>query len=148
VLSNLAIEHPVHVDMLNLDGTSGGLNADEHPAIDRQVRHAPVCAAVSASDDDPLTFRDRVQNHQPSIGEISFNLSEHHPHASTPYLSPVILAVLSEVAGCGVEVAPIERVVRLFDYAPVSLGNVQGMYSIAAREGFPTPSRSATGQAF
>jgi hypothetical protein len=126
VLSNLAIEHPVHVDMLNLEGAPSGLNADEHPAIDRKTRHPSVCAAVSASDNDPLTFRDRVQNRKPRFGEICFNLSQHHPHASTTYLSPMILAVLSEAASCGVEVAAIECIVKLFDYAPVGLCNVQG----------------------
>jgi hypothetical protein len=125
VLSNLAIEHPVHVDVLSLKGTSGGLHAEQHPAIDRKARHAPVRSAVSASDNHPLAFRDRVQNHQPSIGEVSFNFSQHHPHAITPYLSPVVLAVLSEAARCGVEVAAIERIVKLFDYAPVGLCNVQ-----------------------
>ena len=34
VLSDLAIEHPIHVDVLNLEGAPGGLHAHEHSAID------------------------------------------------------------------------------------------------------------------
>lgn len=34
VLSDLAIEHPVHVDMLNLESAPGGLHTHEHSAID------------------------------------------------------------------------------------------------------------------
>jgi hypothetical protein len=112
--------------MLNLEGAPGRLHAYQHPAIDRKARHATVCAAVSASDNDPLAFRDRVQNRKPRFGEICFNLSQHYPHASTTYLSPMILAVLSEAASCGVEVAAIKCIVKLFDYAPIGLCNVQG----------------------
>jgi hypothetical protein len=137
VLSNLAIKHPVHVDVLGLEGTSGEPRPDQEPTIDREARHPPVRPAVSASDNDPLFFRNGIQNRQPCIWEISFNLSQNRPYASTPYLSPVVLAVLSEAAGCSIEVAAIERVVKLFDYAPVSLGNVQGI-SLASAEDYPS----------
>jgi hypothetical protein len=50
VLSNPAIEHPIHVDVLNLERPPGGLDTDQHPAIDRKLRRALVRAAVSASD--------------------------------------------------------------------------------------------------
>jgi hypothetical protein len=37
VLSDLAIEHPIHVDVLNLKGAPGRLHTDEHSAIDRKA---------------------------------------------------------------------------------------------------------------
>jgi hypothetical protein len=40
-----------------------------------------VRPAVTASDNDPLALRDRVQNRQPRIGKVGLNLSEHLPHA-------------------------------------------------------------------
>jgi len=36
VLSDLAIEHPIHVDVLNLESAPGGLHTHEHSAIDRK----------------------------------------------------------------------------------------------------------------
>jgi hypothetical protein len=37
VLSDLAIEHPIHVDVLNFESAPGGLRANEHSAIDRKA---------------------------------------------------------------------------------------------------------------
>jgi hypothetical protein len=37
VLSDLAIEHPIHVDVLNFESAAGGLHANEHSAIDRKA---------------------------------------------------------------------------------------------------------------
>jgi hypothetical protein len=37
VLSDLAIDHPIHVDVLNLERAPGGLHTNEHSAIDRKA---------------------------------------------------------------------------------------------------------------
>jgi hypothetical protein len=37
VLSDLAIEHPRHVDVLYLESAPGGLHTNEHSAIDRKA---------------------------------------------------------------------------------------------------------------
>ena len=37
VLSDLAIEHPIHVDVLNLESATRGLHAHEHSAIHRKA---------------------------------------------------------------------------------------------------------------
>jgi hypothetical protein len=37
VLGDLAIEHPIHVDMLNLKNAPSGLHTNEHSAIDRKA---------------------------------------------------------------------------------------------------------------
>jgi len=126
VLGNLAIEHPVHVDVPNLDGAPGGRHADQHPTIDRKVRRASVRAAVSASKNEPLALGDTVQNRQSRIGKVGLNLSQHCPHASTPYLSAMVSAVLGEAAWRCFEVASVERLVKLFGNAPIGLGSVQG----------------------
>ena len=54
MLGYLAIDHPTHVDVLDLKGATGGLHANQHPAIDRKARRAPVRAAVNAPENDPL----------------------------------------------------------------------------------------------
>jgi len=69
---------------------------------------------------------------QPRVWEVDLNLSQHCPHASTPHLSAMILAVLGEAACCRVEVAAIERFIELFGDAPIGLGNVQGSSPAAA----------------
>jgi len=125
VLSYLAIEHSIHVDMLNLEGAPGRLHADQHPAIDRRVRRASVRAAVSASKNEPLGLGDRIQNRQSRIGEVRLNFSKHFPHASTPYLSAMVSAVFGEAPCCRVEVASIERLVKLFGYSQVAVRRVQ-----------------------
>jgi hypothetical protein len=132
VLSDLAIEHSIHVDVLNLESAPGGLHTDEHSAIDRKARRTPVGSAVSASYNDPLALRDRVQRRQPRVWEVGLNLSQHCSHAISPYLSAMILAVLREVACCRVEVAAIERLIELFGDAPIDLGEVQGSPPVAA----------------
>lgn len=81
-------------------------------------------SAIGASDNDPLTFRDGVQRRQPRVWEVGLNLSQPCPHASTPYPSAMILAVLREAACCRVEVAAIERLIELFSDAPIGLGSV------------------------
>ena len=83
-------------------------------------------SAISASDNDPLALRDRVQHSQPRVWEVGLNLSQHCPHAGTPYLSAMILAVLGEAVCCRVEVAAIERLIALFGDAPIGLSNAQG----------------------
>ena len=118
------------MDVLNLERAPGGLHADQHSAIDRKVRRASVRAAVTASDNNPLALCHRVQNRQPRIGKVGLNLSEHLPHARTSDLSAMIPAVLREAAGCRVEVAAIERLVKLLGCSPVGLGNVQGSCSL------------------
>ena len=90
-----------------------------------EATNTPV-AAISASDNDPLTLCDRVQRRQPRVCEVDLNLSQHCPHASTPYLPAIVLAVLGETACCRVEVAAIERLIEWFGDAPVGFGNVQG----------------------
>jgi hypothetical protein len=84
----------------------------------------PVGSAIRASDNDPLALRDRVRRRQPRVSGVDLNLSQHCPHASTPYLSAMILAVLGEAACCRVEIAAIERLIELFGDAPIGLGNV------------------------
>ncbi len=126
VLGYLAIEHPIHVGVLDLEGAPGGLHTNQHPAINWKVRHSQVGTAVSASDKDPLALRDRVQSRQPRVGEIGLDLSQHSPHARTPHLSAVISAVLGEAACCCVEVAAIERLIEFFGYSPTGLCDVQG----------------------
>jgi len=37
VLGDLAIEHPIHVDMLNLENAPSGLHTNELSAIDRKA---------------------------------------------------------------------------------------------------------------
>jgi hypothetical protein len=37
VPSDFAIEHPIHVDVLNFESAPGGLHAHEHSAIDRKA---------------------------------------------------------------------------------------------------------------
>ena len=37
VLSDLAIEHPIHMDVLNLESAPGGLHTNEHSTIDRKA---------------------------------------------------------------------------------------------------------------
>jgi hypothetical protein len=59
-----------------------------------------VGSAVSASDNDALALRNRVQRCQPRVWEVGLNLSQHCPHAISPYLSAMILAVLCEAACC------------------------------------------------
>ena len=90
VLGYLATEHPIHVDVLNLERAPRGLHADQHPAIDRKLRRAPVRAAVCATDDDPLSLSDGVESRQPRVGEVGLNLSEHLPHVSTSDLSAMV----------------------------------------------------------
>jgi anti-sigma-K factor RskA len=126
VLDYFATEHPIHVDVLNLEGASGGLHADQHSTIDREARRAEVRAAVSAAENDPLALCDRVQSRQPRIGEVGSNLSQHFPHASTPYLSAMVSAVIGEAACSRVEVAAIESVVKLHGYTPIGIDSVQG----------------------
>jgi hypothetical protein len=126
VFGNLAIEHTIHVDVLNLERPPGGLHADQHPAIDRKLRRASVRAAVTASDDDPLALRDRVQNRQPRIREVGLNLSQHRPHASTPHLSAMVSAVLGKATCCRIAVAAIKRLVKLLGYSTVGFGGVHG----------------------
>ena len=104
------------MDVLDLERAPGGLHADQHPAIDREVRRAPVRAAVRASDNDLLALRDRVQNRQPGIGEVCLDLSQHFPYANAPHLSAVVPAVFGEAACCRVEVAAIERLMELVGY--------------------------------
>jgi hypothetical protein len=104
VLGNLAIEHPIHVHVLNLESAPGRLHADEHPSVNRKVRRASVRAAVGASDNHPLALANRVQSRQPRVGEVGFNLSQHCPYASTPHLPTVVSTVLGEAACCRVEV--------------------------------------------
>jgi len=36
VLGDLAIDYPIHVDVLNLESAVGGVHAYEHSAIDRK----------------------------------------------------------------------------------------------------------------
>jgi len=129
VLGNLAVEHPIHVHVLNLESAPGGSDTDQHSAIDRKVRRASVRAAVSASDNDPLVLGDRVQNRQQCIGEVGFNLSQHLPHASTTHLSPMVPAVLGKAACRCVKLAAIECLVELFGYAPIGLCDVHGSLS-------------------
>jgi hypothetical protein len=126
VLNDLAIEHPIHVHMLNLESATRGLHPHEHSAIHGKVRGTFVCAAVSASKNHPLALGYRVQRRQPRVGEVGLNLSQHSPHASTPYISAMILAILGEAAYCCVEVAAIECFMELFGDAPIGFGNVQG----------------------
>jgi hypothetical protein len=126
VLGYLAFEDAIHMDVLNLEGAPGGLHADQHPAIDRKARHAPVRTAVCASDNDPLALGNRVQNRQARVGEVGLNFRQHFPHASTPYLSAVVSAVLGEAARRRVEVTKIERFVELFGYSQVGSGDCQG----------------------
>jgi hypothetical protein len=122
VLSDFAIEHPIHVHVLNLEAAPGRLHTDEHSAIDRKVWRTPVGATIRASDNDPLALRKRVQRRELRLREVGLDLSQHRPHASTPNLSAVILAVLGEVARCRVEVAAIERLIEFFGDAPIGLG--------------------------
>jgi hypothetical protein len=61
------------------------------------------------------------------------------PHATTPYLSAVILAILGEAACGRVEVAAIERLIELFGDAPIGLGNVQGSPPVAAWDSADLP---------
>jgi hypothetical protein len=126
VLSDLAIEHTIHVDMLNLESAPGGLHAHEHSAIDRKVRGAFVRATLGASKNHPLALRDRVERRKIRVWEVGFDLCQHHPHARSPYLFAMILAVLREATCCCVEIAAIERFMKLFRDALIRLGNVQG----------------------
>lgn len=66
--------------------------------------------------------------------EVGLNLSQHHPHASTPYLSAMILTVIREAACRSVEVSAIERLIELFGHAPIGLGDVQGSPPTAAKD--------------
>jgi hypothetical protein len=91
-----------------------------------------VGSAISASDNDPLALRDRVHRSQPRVWEVGLNLSQHHPHASPPYFSAMILAILGEITSRRVEVAAIERFMELFGDAPIRLRSVQGSPPIAA----------------
>jgi hypothetical protein len=53
---------------------------------------------VTASHDNPIIFRHGIQNHQPDIGEVGRNLSEHFSYASTSYLPAVVPAILGEAS--------------------------------------------------
>ena len=132
MLGDLAIAHPIHVDVLNLEGATRGLNTNEHSAIDRKARRTSVGSAVGASDHDPLALRDTIQRCQLRVWEVGLNFSQHCPHASTPYLSAMILAVVGEAACRRVEVATIERLIELFGDEPIGLRSVQGKSPVAA----------------
>ena|SRR5487761_326472 len=77
-----------HVDVLNLEGASGGLHTYQHPAIDWKTPHASVGTAVSASKNDPLTLGHRVQNRQSRVGENGFNLFQRCLLSGTSILAP------------------------------------------------------------
>ena len=126
MLRDLAVAHPVHVDVLNLESATRGLYPHEHSAVYRKARHAMVGSAVGASDNDPLAFSDGVQRRQLRVWEVGLYLSQHCSHASPPHLSAVVLAVLGEAACRRIEVAAIERLIELLGDPPIGLGNVQG----------------------
>jgi hypothetical protein len=131
MLSDLAIEHPIHVHMLNLESATRGLHAHEHSAIHGKVRGAFVRAAVSASENNPLALGYRVQSRQPCVREVGLNLPQHPPHTCSPNLPAVVLATLGEAVCCPVKIAAIKRFMELFGDSPIGLGNVQGSRPIA-----------------
>jgi len=122
MLSDLAIPHPIHVDVLNLEMPTRRLHTHKHPPADGDSAYAAMRAGVGAANDNPLRFNYGIEYDQLGVRECAPDILEDRSHTLTPNLPTVVSTIFGKRLRSGIDVAAIERFGLLLHQNQVGVG--------------------------
>jgi len=108
VFDDLPAAHLKHVNVLNLEVTTGWLDPDEHATVHRYPADAPVGAAKHSPYRRPFTLSNPFERSEVNVGESGLDVHENSEGSSATHGSTMVARVLGEEPRGRSHVASVE----------------------------------------